>query len=149
MERRALSSSSLSIAQFMDVAELLKFLICSANSINFASTSLKMMLACALVWDAVVLTEPAALAASEGPPDTSGTFVMAGSLLAVLRWGSLADTMKSAYFELGLIFLLSLRRGLTLLGVVRFPGASWFEFPVPPPLLLVPLQHPWMPPSSR
>ena len=42
------------------------------------------------------------------------------------------DTMKSAYFELGLIFLLSLRRGLTLLGVVRFPGASWFEFPVSP-----------------
>ena len=45
------------------------------------------------------------------------------------------DTMKLAYFELGLIFLLSLRRGLTLLGVVRFPGASWFEFPVSPSVI--------------
>ena len=45
------------------------------------------------------------------------------------------DTMKSAYFELGLIFLLSLRRGLTLVGVVRSPGASWFEFPMPPSVI--------------
>ena len=85
MERRALSKSSLSLAQSMDVAELVKFLISSANSISFASTLLKVMLACALVSDSEVLTVSAMLAVAEGPPDTSGTFIMAGSLLAVLR----------------------------------------------------------------
>ena len=40
--------------------------------------------------------------------------------------------MYPVYLELGLIFLFPLRPGLTLVGVVRSPGTSWFEFPMPP-----------------
>ena len=85
MERRAPNKSSLSAAHSIDVEDLLKFLICSANYINFASILLKSMLACAFVWDAVVLTETVTLAAPEGPPDPSGTITMYGSFLVVFR----------------------------------------------------------------
>ena len=66
-------------AQFTDVAELLKFLISPANLINSASTSLKAMLACALVVDMSVLIVSVVLAAAEGPPDASGTSIVSGT----------------------------------------------------------------------